>query len=114
VLVSFHASRHKQGALELARFLVRPDNALALALAAQSVQPATLGADTNAAYRDRPAERLMIHQFDTAVPTPNHPSWVEMEAAIEDEVEQALYDKKTAAGAVADAQQRLAELVGKK
>jgi multiple sugar transport system substrate-binding protein len=114
VLVSFHASRHKQGALELARFLVRPDNALALALAAQSVQPATRGADTNAVYRSRPAERIVIQQFDTAVPTPNHPSWVEMEAAIEDEVEQALYDRKTAAKAVADAQQRLAELVGKK
>ena len=114
VLVSFHASRRKQGALELARFLVRPDNALALATAAQSVQPATVGADTSAAYRDHPEQQLMIRQFETAVPTPNHPAWLEMEAAIEDEVEQALYDKKSAARAVADAQQRLAELVGKK
>ena len=56
----------------------------------------------------------MIRQFETAVPTPNHPAWVEMEAAIEDEVEQALYDKKTASAAIADAGKRLSELVAKK
>ena len=111
VLVSFKPSKRKPEALQLARFLARPENALALAIATRSVQPATLGADTNAAYRDRPEERLMIQQFETAVPTPNHPAWVDMEAAIEDEVEQALYEKKTPAQAIADAQRRLAELV---
>ncbi len=114
LLVSFNASKHKQAALELARFLVEPEHALALARAARSVQPATVGAESSAYYRERPEEQTMIRQFETAVPTPNHPAWVEMEAAIEDEVEQALYDKKTAAQAVADAQTKLAELVGKK
>ena len=113
VLASFAASKQKRAALELARFLVRPENALALAMDARSVQPATIGADTFAYYRERPNEQLMIHQFETAVPTPNHPAWVDMEAAIEAEVEQALDDKKTAARAVADAQRRLAELVAK-
>jgi multiple sugar transport system substrate-binding protein len=114
LLVSFHGSRHKQGALQLARFLVRPENALALAGAAQSVQPATVGAETLAYYRERPAQQIMIRQFETAVPTPNHPAWVDMEAVIEDQVEEALYDRKTPARAIADAQQRLAELVGKR
>ncbi len=114
VLVSFTAAKQPNGALELARYLARPENALTLAAAAMSVQPATLGADTAAYYRDRPNEQLMIRQFETAVPTPNHPAWVDMEAAIEDEVEQALYDKKSAARAVADAQRRLAELVAKR
>jgi multiple sugar transport system substrate-binding protein len=113
VLVSFNGARHKQAALQLARFLARPENALALAVSAESVQPATVGAETLAFYRERPAQQVMIRQFETAVPTPNHPAWVDMEAAIEDEVEQALYDRKTAARAVADAQQRLAELLGK-
>ena len=72
-----------------------------------------MGADTSAYYRERPREQLMIRQFETAVPTPNHPEWVDMEAAIEDEVEQALYHKKTPAKAIADAQARLAELVAK-
>ena len=114
MLVSFKGSKQKQAALELARFLVRPENALALAQAAKSVQPATLGADTSAYYREHPEEQLMIRQFATAYPTPNHPAWVEMEAVIEDEVEQALYGKKTPAQAVADASTKLDALVGKK
>ena len=113
VLASFTASKQKAGALALARFLARPENALALAQAAMSVQPASIGADTAAYSRERPEQQVMIRQFETAVPTPNHPAWVEMEAVIEDEVEQALYDRKSAAQAVADAQKKLAGLVGK-
>ncbi len=114
VLVSFQTSKRKEDALKLARFLVRPDNALALAVAAQSVQPATVSADTAAYYRERPMQQVLIQQFATARFTPNHPAWDEMEQAIEAEVEQALYDKKTAAVAVRDANQRIADLLGKK
>lgn len=113
VLVSFAAAKEKEGALLLARFLARPENAQTLAAAAQSVQPATIGADTTAYYRDRPNEQLMIRQFETAVPTPNHPAWVDLEAAIEDEVEQVLYDKKSAAQAIADAHRRIGERLAK-
>jgi multiple sugar transport system substrate-binding protein len=114
VLVSFHAAKRKEDALRLARFLVRPDNALALASSAQSVQPANTGADTLAWYRERPEQQVMIRQFATARFTPNHPAWDEMEQAIEEEVEQALYDRKTAAQAVHDADIRIAGLLGKK
>ena len=113
VLVSFQQSKRKQAALQLARFLVRPDNALALAMAVQTVQPATLGADTTAYYRGNPEQQVMIRQFETAVPTPNHPAWVDMEEAIEDEVEQALHDRKSAEQALADAHRRLTELLAK-
>ena len=112
VLGSFTGSRQKAGALALARFLVRPENALALAQSAMSV-PATLGADTSEYYRERPEQQVMIRQLETAVPTPNHPAWVEMEAVIEDEVDQALHDRKSANRAVADAQRRLAGLAEK-
>lgn len=114
VLVSFQASKRKEDALKLARFLARPDNALALAISAQSVQPATVSADTAAYYRERPMQQVLIRQFATARFTPNHPAWDEMEQAIESEVEQALYDKKSAAQAVADAHARIADLLGKK
>jgi multiple sugar transport system substrate-binding protein len=114
VLVSFQNSKNKQGALELARFLVRPENALAMAEAAKSVQPAIRGADTVAYYREHPQEQVMLQQFQYAYPTPNHPAWVEMEAAIEDQIEEALYDRKSAAQAIADADQRLTELIGSK
>jgi multiple sugar transport system substrate-binding protein len=113
VLVSFTGSKQKAGALALARFLVRPENALALAQSAMSV-PATLGADTSEYYRERPEQQVMIRQLETAVPTPNHPAWVEMEAVIEDEVDQALHDRKTARQAVADAHRRLTGLAEKR
>ena len=113
VLVSFQQAKRKHAALQLARFLVRPENALALAIAAQSVQPATIGADTAAYYREHPEQQMMIRQFESAVPTPNHVAWVDMEAAIEDEVEQALHDQKTASQALADAQKKLTELLAK-
>ena len=114
VLVSFNASKNKEGALKLARFLVRPENVIALAMAAKSVQPATASAETLAYYRDHVEEQTMVRQFATAVPTPNHPAWVEMEAAIEDEIELALYEKKSAAAAIAAAGRQIQELAGKK
>jgi multiple sugar transport system substrate-binding protein len=114
VLVSFNDSKRKHLALDLARFLVRPENALRLAAAVKGVEPATAGADTGAYFRDRPGEAIMVRQLAGARYAPNHPAWGEMEAAIEDEVEQALFDRKSAAGAVKDAQAKLAELVGKR
>jgi ABC-type glycerol-3-phosphate transport system substrate-binding protein len=114
LLVSFEKSKHKPLALELARFLMRPENVLALCMDAKSVQPASYGADTLAYYREHPNEQVMIRQFETAVFTPNHPAWVEMEAAIEDEVEEALYDRKSAAQAVTDAHQRIGEILAGK
>jgi len=114
VLVSFTGSKRKEDALRLARFLVRPANALALASSAQSVQPANVGADTAAFYRERPDQQVMIRQFATARFTPNHVEWDAIEQVIEEEVEQALYDRKSARRAVADASARIDELVGKK
>ena len=114
VLVSFNAAKHKQAALELARFLARPENMLALAQSAKSVEPAAVGADTLAYFRAHPEEQVMVRQFESARFTPNHPAWGDMEAAIEDEVEQALYDRKTAAQAIADAHARIVALLGSK
>jgi len=112
VLVTFQRSSHKAEALMLARFLVRPDNALALAMAAQNVQPAAVDADTFAYYREHPSAQMMIRQFETAVPTPNHPAWEDMEAAIEDEVNKALQGKP-AAQSIADAKVKLDRLLAK-
>ena len=116
LLVSFQASQHKQAALQLARFLVEPARTTALALRVRSVQPAVAGAETTAAYRDRPLEQVLLRQFETAYFTPNHPRWGEMEEAIEDAVGRALRDAsgaraEVAARAVSEAQRRLAELV---
>jgi len=114
LLVSFNEAKRKHLALDLARFLVQPENVLRLAAAEKGVVPATVGADTLARYQGRPGEAMMIRQLATARYAPNHPAWGEMEAAIEEQVEQALSDRKSAALAVKDAQTSLAELVGKR
>lgn len=114
LLVSFGASKNKEDALRLARFLVRPDQVLALAAAAKNVLPAARGADTTAYYRERPREQVMLRQFETAVSPPNHPAWESMEAAIEHEVEAALEGRKSAAEAVADAHAAIQELAGRR
>ena len=114
VLVSFNAAKRKHLALDLARFLVQPENALRLAVAVSGVVPVTAGADTLARFRDRPAEATLIRQLAGARYAPNHPTWGAMQGAIEDEVELALHDRKSAALAVKDAQARLAGLVGRR
>jgi ABC-type glycerol-3-phosphate transport system substrate-binding protein len=116
LLVSFQASKHKHAALQLARFLVAPAQASALALRIRSVQPALVAAETTAAYRGRPHEQVLLRQIETAYFTPNHPRWSEMEEAIEDAIGRALGDPsparaEVAARAVSEAQQRLAALV---
>jgi multiple sugar transport system substrate-binding protein len=100
ILTSFAASRNQAGAWRLAKFLASREAALMLAKANQSVQPAARGAETDAYYQARPMERVLIEQLALAVPTPNHPAWLDMESAIEDEVEKALYGKTSAAAAI--------------
>ena len=76
--------------------------------------PATVGADTLPRFRDYPGVAKMMRQLATARYAPNHAAWGEMEAAIEEQVEQALDGRKSAAQAVKDAQTMLAELVRKR
>jgi multiple sugar transport system substrate-binding protein len=111
LLVSFGRSANPRGAWRLARFLASKDAALTVARANQAVQPAASGAIDDPFYAGDPNQRVLLEQLRTAVPTPNHPAWLDMEAAIEDEVEKALYGKATAAQAVAAASARIDALV---
>lgn len=116
VLVSFGASKRKEAALRLARFLVRPDNALALAGSTPGVQPATVGADTLPFYRGRTGPQLMIRQLETARYAPHHPEWEAMEAAIEEAIGKAIADRSTvpessAARATAEADRAITALL---
>ena len=107
ILTSFAASKNHAGAWRLARFLASREAALMLAKANQSVQPAARGAESDAYYQARPKERVLLEQLALAVPTPNHPAWLDMESAIEDEVEKALYGKASATSAIKSASDRI-------
>ena len=77
-----------------------------------AMQPAVAEADTMPWYRQHPEQQTMIRQYETAVPAPNHPAWTELEAMIEDEVDLALHDSKSAAQAVTDANRKIAARLG--
>jgi len=112
LLVTFARSKNQAAAWRLAKYLVSKDAALAVARANQSVQPAARDAITDPFYANDPGQRAMLDQLATAQPTPNHPSWLDMEAAIEDEVEKALYGKATAAQAVRAADAKMDAILG--
>ncbi len=101
VLVSFTSSRRKEAALKLARFLVQPENALALATALPGVQPANLGADTAAWYRARPEQQLMFRQYEHARFLPNFPARIALEDTLRTLLDDALSGRRTAAQVVA-------------
>jgi len=110
VLASFTQSKEKPLALELARFLARPENALAVAEATPGALPAAVGADSSAWFAARPGEQAMVWQLASAHALPSHSAWPSMEAVIDDEVAQALNQRKTVARASADPQARLEKL----
>jgi multiple sugar transport system substrate-binding protein len=103
ILSSFAKSAHPEGAWRLARFLLQPENALAIARTQKSVQPTARETADSSYFAAHPEEKVFLDQLALALPTPNHPEWGRMEAAIEDAVEQALYRKLTPERAVAQA-----------
>lgn len=114
VLVSFTRSKHKEHALRLARFLVRPENAFATIAGEGEGLPSNAGADTLEAIRGRPRAAFVARQIARARFAPGRPAWYEMQRAIEREVGAALSGDKPAKQAVADAGGRIAELLGRR
>jgi multiple sugar transport system substrate-binding protein len=110
-LVSFARSPRTKEAIQLARFLIQRDNAVALCRLARSVQPAARGAEQDPYYRDHPQDRLFVTQLQTAVAPPPHPQWVEIEEVLDGAIEETLYGRRTAADAVRVASDRIDQLL---
>ncbi|MDZ4805881.1 MAG: extracellular solute-binding protein [Candidatus Eisenbacteria bacterium] len=111
ILVIFKNSPRREAALKLAAFLARGDNALALCRVAKSVQPAAVGMENDDYYQANPGERTFVEQLTTAVFPPNDPSWQEMENAVENWVEKAMFEKVTAEKALEEADQEIVALL---
>ncbi len=114
VLASFTHSRHKEHALRLARFLVRPANAVESYAAGGGALPANAGADTLEWFRARPAAARLEAEAGRARFGRAHPAWPAMAGAIGVEVEMALDGTTSAEQAVEDAGARVAVLAGRR
>ncbi|KPJ61113.1 MAG: hypothetical protein AMJ46_03435 [Latescibacteria bacterium DG_63] len=113
VLVTFVKSKHKREALKLARFLISKGNVISLCRSAKSVQPALKGAENDPYYESHPLERVFVIQLGTAVPPPPHPSWVEIEEAINTAIEEAIYEIRSPEDALAEADRKIERIVSR-
>jgi len=107
VLGIFRGSRDREGALRLARFLVREENAMPLYVATGNAFPAARAAAEDSFFIDHPRDRVFVEQLRTAVSPPLHPRWVEIEEILNAELEEAIYGKKTPEAALRSADERI-------
>lgn len=111
VLVSFRNSKHPKEAFELARFLVEPENAIAVARVVRSVQPAAVGAEDDPYYAEHPEDRVFVEQLRTSVSTPAHPRWSEIEDVVNEALEQAIHGTRKPEDALREGSRRIEALL---
>lgn len=114
VLGIFRGVKHRAEAMRLARFLVRPENTMPLFLATGNAFPAATSAAADTYFATHPMDRLFLEQLKSAKSPPLHPRWVEIEEIVNDELEQAIYEKKRPEQALADADARITQVLARK
>jgi len=107
VLGIFRGSKKKDAALELARFLVKPENTMPVYIATGNAFPAAISVGTDPYFDRYPQDAKFLDQLKTAVGPPLHPKWVQIEEIVNGELEEAIYGKKTAEEALRSADQRI-------
>lgn len=107
VLGIFRGSKNRDGALRLARFLVREENAMPLYIATGNAFPAASAAAQDSFFIGHPRDRVFVEQLRTAVSPPLHPRWVEIEEILNAELEEAIYGKKTPEASLRSADERI-------
>ena len=103
----FRGSARKAAALRLARFLERVENAMPLYVATGNAFPAAVGAEQDDYFVSHPRDRVFVEQLRTAVSPPLHPRWVDIEEALNRELEAAILGAKTPEAALAAADARI-------
>jgi multiple sugar transport system substrate-binding protein len=114
VLGIFRGSKHHPEAMRLARFLVRPENAMPLFLATGNAFPAAANAAADSYFVSHPMDAIFLEQLKSAKSPPLHPRWVEIEEIVNDELEQAIYDKRRPEQALAEADARITQVLAPK
>jgi len=101
----------KQKAFELARFLVRAENALKIASEVKGVQPASRKALYDPYYESHPMERILLEQCMSSKSPPTSPRWVEIEEIINARLEECLYGRLSPEEALSLMQNEISNLI---
>lgn len=105
-LVINKKSSKKEAAAAFIRFLIKKENAYKLCAISKVTLPAE-EPDIDDPYSANPIENILFEQLKSSKPSPIHPQWVAIENVIEEEIEQAVYLKKTAKESLDHAHQRI-------
>jgi len=110
-LVISEKSPHKEEALKLIRFLIKPDNALLLCQSIGSGFPAAIVSEQKLYHHDDPHLKIFYEQLKNSLSSPVHPKWVYIEETIEKMIEQAMYGKKAPGAALQHAHKEIEEII---
>lgn len=113
VLVVFSATKHRDLAVELARYLQAYPQAKKLSLAAPSVFPASKRALSDSAFIGDPRVAVFVEQSLTSQTAPAHPGWVEMEDAINSAIEETLYGRRAPRWCLDEAARTIEDIVAR-
>ncbi len=87
-------TEHEKAALKFIRFVSSPENQTRLCQAGDMADPSSLAAQQDSFFVSDVNLQTFIKQLRFAKHPPVDPNWVDMEAAIEDAVEQAVFGKE--------------------
>ena len=93
MLVVFEASKRKDDAVKLARYLQDYARAREISEAVKSVYPASTAAIDDPAFSADERVRVFLEQSLTSHTVPAHPGWIEMEDVINRSIEEVLYGR---------------------
>lgn len=109
------ATKERAAALEFVKYLADGPNALAFC---KQVTEAGYPADkkylNDPFFANNPHRSVFIAQLAVSHLTPVHPQWLDMEKAIEDEVVEAMYGRKTAEQALDDAKKAIDDILSRR
>jgi len=110
-LVISQKSLHKEEALRLISFLIKPDNALLLCRSIGSGFPAAKVAEEELYHRGDPHLKVFYEQLRNSRSSPVHPKWVYIEEVIERGLERAMYAKATPSECLLEMTGQIKEIV---
>jgi multiple sugar transport system substrate-binding protein len=110
-LVINRQSSHKEIALKFIRYLVQKENVLKLSAISKVTLPAEKMNEDDPYLLNNRIESTLFAQLNQSRPSPLHRNWVRIENILEDEIEKAVYEKKTVGQALFDARNRIQPLL---